>query len=123
MLVACPRYTGPRIQLSKLLRSRGCAPARRLHFFVRPKKRSKEIRPASLPTVAFGNGGFPPFCFVLQRRKKLAALKHFSSKPCRTGSGLGISVIVLIDDFNDRRVVRLMAKRGNAVEKNLYIKI
>ena len=44
-------------------RSRGCAPARRLHFFVRPKKRSKEMRPNSLPF------GFPPFRSVLQLRK------------------------------------------------------
>ena len=59
-------------------RSRGCAPARRLHFFVRPKKRSKEMRPNSLPF------GFPPFRCVLQLRKKLAALKHFSSNSCKT---------------------------------------
>ena len=40
---------------------------------------SRKRCPNSLPA----NGGFPPFHCTLQRRKKLASLKHFSSNSCK----------------------------------------
>ena len=50
------------------IRVAGLRPARRLNFFVRPKKRSKEWRPNSLPAF----GGFPALHSNFELTRKLA---------------------------------------------------
>ena len=88
-------------------RSRGCAPARRLHFFARPKKRSKEIRPTSLPA----GGGFPPFHSCFEEWQKLGLrLKHLPLSPqiscsipaASHGDWWIISKFILINNLYDK---------------------
>ncbi len=55
----------------------GLRPRSAPYSFVRHKRVSRKSRPNSLPC------GFPLFRYPLQLRKKLATLRHFSSKPCK----------------------------------------